>query len=62
MDKQLCHTYTNSNSNSGYHGRGGYLTVETPQYESILRKTFLQAGSYFGYDTIDVNGPTLTGM
>lgn len=46
----------------GYHGRGGHLTVETPQYESVLRKSFLQAGSYFGYDTIDVNGPTSTGM
>lgn len=47
---------------NGYHGRGGYLTVETPQYDSALRKAWLESGGYFGYDTIDVNGPQLTGF
>ena len=47
---------------NGYHGRGGYLTVETPQYDSLLRKAWLESGSYFGYDMVDVNGPQLTGF
>ena len=36
--------------------------METPQYESVLRRSWLEAGAVFGYDTIDVNGPQLTGF
>lgn len=45
----------------GFHGRGGYLTVQTPPYLTPLGLAFTQAGSFLGYKPIDLNGPTQTG-
>lgn len=45
----------------GYHGRGGPLTVSSPAFLTPLGASWAEAGSYFGYDHIDVNGPSQTG-
>ncbi|XP_076336480.1 glucose dehydrogenase [FAD, quinone]-like [Tachypleus tridentatus] len=47
---------------NGYHGRGGYLTIESPPYSSPLSHAFTEAGRMLGYPTRDLNGPIQTGF
>ncbi|XP_013775330.1 glucose dehydrogenase [FAD, quinone]-like [Limulus polyphemus] len=47
---------------NGYHGRGGLLTVETPNYISPLGHSFVEGGKTLGYPNIDINGPAQTGF
>ncbi|XP_075728660.1 L-sorbose 1-dehydrogenase isoform X2 [Rhipicephalus microplus] len=53
---------TVTDGTTGYHGRGGYLTVSTPPYVSPLAHAFVEAGETLGYPNIDLNGPTQTGF
>ncbi|KAK4336639.1 hypothetical protein RND71_043751 [Anisodus tanguticus] len=46
----------------GYHGTGGYLTVNTPQDLSLVGQVFTKAGEYLGYSTLDYNGPIQAGF
>ncbi|XP_071877037.1 glucose dehydrogenase [FAD, quinone]-like isoform X1 [Bombus fervidus] len=45
-----------------YHSRGGYLTVEEPQWHTPLADAFLQAGREMGYESRDINGQRQTGF
>ncbi|KAF7493593.1 Glucose dehydrogenase -like protein [Sarcoptes scabiei] len=47
---------------NGFHGRGGPLTVQTSRTISPLAHTFIEAGKYFGYPNIDINGPSQYGF
>lgn len=48
-------------TSTGYHGRGGPLTIETSPYLTPLGQSWPSAGHYLGYKFIDINGPTQTG-
>ncbi|XP_067122968.1 glucose dehydrogenase [FAD, quinone]-like [Centruroides vittatus] len=47
---------------NGFHASGGYLTISTPSYSTVLRTAFLEAGKSSGYQIVDVNGATQTGF
>jgi len=47
---------------NGYHGIGGYLTVDSPPYISDIAKAFTEAGKYLGYPNVDINGPIQAGF
>lgn len=38
------------------------MTVVTPPYVSPLGHAFVASAKHFGYDVVDVNGPSLTGF
>ncbi|CAG2112306.1 unnamed protein product [Medioppia subpectinata] len=42
---------------SGYHGRGGPLTVTTPSVPRVISQAFASAGAPIGYPSGDPNGP-----
>ncbi len=46
----------------GYHGHGGYLSVEKPGYVTPIGRAFVNAGKELGYEEIDYNGKTQTGF
>ncbi|XP_076377623.1 glucose dehydrogenase [FAD, quinone] [Megalopta genalis] len=48
--------------NSPYHHTGGYLTVEHFRYQTPMTKYLVKATTELGYDVLDVNGPTQTGV
>ncbi|KAG5887592.1 hypothetical protein JTB14_025751 [Gonioctena quinquepunctata] len=45
-----------------YHGTGGYLDVEQIMPEDELAKIILHANCELGYDFVDYNGPSQTGV
>ncbi|KAK2581570.1 hypothetical protein KPH14_002079 [Odynerus spinipes] len=45
-----------------YHGRGGYLDVNYPPYDSELTDAFLKAGTELGYETLDYHGEKIIGF
>ncbi|RWS26494.1 glucose dehydrogenase (acceptor)-like protein 3 [Leptotrombidium deliense] len=47
---------------NGYHGQGGYLTVQTTPSLTPIGLSWPAAGAFLNYKTIDVNGPTQTGF
>lgn len=47
---------------SGWHARGGPLTVSSQVFETPLARAFVAAGQYFGYHATDPNGAQQTGM
>nr|XP_033329060.1 glucose dehydrogenase [FAD, quinone]-like [Megalopta genalis] len=47
---------------SPYHHTGGYLTVEYFRYQTPVIKYLVKATTELGYDVLDVNGPTQTGI
>ncbi|XP_054715396.1 glucose dehydrogenase [FAD, quinone]-like [Uloborus diversus] len=46
----------------GFHGTGGPLTVETPQYHSKVSIAAKEAALSLGYEFVDINGPKQTGF
>ncbi|GFW83973.1 alcohol dehydrogenase [Trichonephila clavipes] len=46
---------------NGYHGTGGYLTIETPPYVTPLGYAFEDSALYLGYSINDLNGVHQTG-
>ncbi|GBN92093.1 Glucose dehydrogenase [FAD, quinone] [Araneus ventricosus] len=55
-DNQDPHTAFN-----GYHGTGGYLTVNTPPFVTPLGHAFEQSALFLGYSVNDINGVRQTG-
>ena len=49
-------------TNTPYHSRGGYLTVEESKWHTPLADAFLQAGREMGYENRDINGKRQTGF
>ncbi|XP_076378044.1 glucose dehydrogenase [FAD, quinone] [Megalopta genalis] len=47
---------------SPYHHTGGYLTVEHFRYQTPVIKYLVKATTELGYELLDVNGPTQTGV
>ncbi|XP_003745578.1 glucose dehydrogenase [FAD, quinone] [Galendromus occidentalis] len=47
---------------NGWHGKGGYLTVQRPKYQTVLAQAFVDAGKYLGYPSTDTNGAQCTGF
>ncbi|OQR76668.1 glucose dehydrogenase-like [Tropilaelaps mercedesae] len=47
---------------NGWHGKGGYLNVERPKYNTALAKAFIEAGKQLGYEETDINGARCTGF
>ena len=45
-----------------YHGKGGYLTVQEPAYNSPLAAAFIQGGVEMGYENRNCNGELQTGI
>ena len=41
---------------SGYHGQGGYLTVDRDSYVTPIAHNFIDAGRELGYNEVDYNG------
>lgn len=50
------------NTDSAYHGKGGYLTVQEAPWRSPLSVAFVKAGTELGYRNLDVNGENQTGF
>ncbi|XP_078051782.1 glucose dehydrogenase [FAD, quinone]-like, partial [Augochlora pura] len=48
--------------NSSYHQTGGYLTVEHFRYRTPVENYIVKAVTEVGYNIVDVNGPTQTGV
>ncbi|XP_076377919.1 glucose dehydrogenase [FAD, quinone]-like [Megalopta genalis] len=48
--------------NSPYHHTGGYLTVEYFKYQTPVIKYLVKATTELGYDIVDANGATQTGV
>nr|XP_042897443.1 glucose dehydrogenase [FAD, quinone]-like [Parasteatoda tepidariorum] len=46
----------------GYHGKGGPVTVEEPNYDSKLKHGLIDAVDELGYEFVDPNGAKLTGF
>lgn len=44
-------------ASNGYHGTGGYLTVQTPADPTPIGLAFPEAGKHLGYPSSDLNGP-----
>lgn len=44
-----------------YHGKGGYLTVQEPAYNTPLAAAFIQGGVEMGYKNRDCNAEFQTG-
>ena len=49
-------------ASNGYHNTGGYLTVESPSYQTMISHAFIEAGKYLGYPNADINGPIQAGF
>lgn len=49
-------------SQTPYHGRGGYLTVQESPWRSPLALAFVKAGEELGYLNRDINGEQQTGF
>lgn len=49
-------------ANKKYHGTGGYLTVQEPEYRTPLVTAFIQGGVEMGYDHNDGNAAQQTGI
>lgn len=49
-------------SNSPYHGRDGYLSVQQAGFRTKVLDTFLQSAKEFGYNVNDPNGESLLGF
>ncbi|XP_066256764.1 glucose dehydrogenase [FAD, quinone]-like [Euwallacea similis] len=54
IKSENCSIYENIDEQ--FHGRSGYLYVETPQYESPFLERFIKAGKDLGYENVDLNG------
>jgi len=49
-------------TDSRYHQKGGYLTVERSRYESGIIDYILRSGEELGYKVRDINGENQTGF
>ncbi|KFM71957.1 Glucose dehydrogenase [acceptor], partial [Stegodyphus mimosarum] len=47
---------------NGYHGVGGPLTVDSPAYESEIKKPIYEAAKQMGYEFVDPNNVWQTGF
>ncbi|KAI2802135.1 hypothetical protein BLOT_010327 [Blomia tropicalis] len=47
---------------SGYHGKGGYLTVSKQSYLTPIGRAWTKAAVYLGYPVLDSNGPVQAGF
>lgn len=64
MEHRIQHRLTQSlrTPPAGYHGTGGYLTVQKPAEVTRSGQAFNEAGRYLGYPTLDYNGPIQAGF
>ncbi|XP_017487757.1 PREDICTED: glucose dehydrogenase [FAD, quinone]-like [Rhagoletis zephyria] len=47
---------------SGFHARGGPLTVSKQSYLTLVGQAFPKTAAYLGYPVLDINGPVQTGF